>query len=83
MHILLPISHIFELQKHYGGDTLRVKNVTVRIPMELIEYCERRIKEIPVIEGATDLSKFIRWLIKQDYENYIARWEHANSSYRQ
>lgn len=45
------------------------KAITVRISSNLIEHCNRRIRELNKYHDM-DVSKFIRWLIKKDLYQY-------------
>jgi len=45
--------------------------VTVRIPENLLEHCQNRIKELSLYYDM-DMSKFVRWLIRNDSQGYVS-----------
>jgi len=48
-----------------GCNVIQTKIVTIRLPDNLIEHCQRRIKELS-LQYDMDMSKFVRWLIRND-----------------
>ncbi|HCT30299.1 MAG TPA: hypothetical protein DIW31_06115 [Bacteroidales bacterium] len=48
-----------------GCNVIQTKLVTVRIPENLLEHCQHRIKELS-LQYDMDMSKFVRWLIRND-----------------
>lgn len=43
------------------------KTLTVRLQSYMVEHIERRVKELGKLHDM-DMSKYIRWLIRKDYQ---------------
>ena len=54
-----------------GCNVIQTKVVTVRIPEYLLEHCQKRIKELSLYHDM-DMSKFVRWLIRNDSQDYVS-----------